>query len=128
MKTDQIYEVKKFTVPTRRYCQTMSLKDNPELIAAYKKVHSEEESWEEIRAGIRAVGILEMEIYLHDNQVFMIVEAPIDFEWEKAMAQLAIMPRQAEWEEKVAQFQECDPADTSAEKWKMSERIFYLYD
>ena len=56
------YKVRSYSQPVKRYCQTLSLRDNPELIAAYKKAHSKEEAWPEIRAGIREVGILEMEI------------------------------------------------------------------
>ena len=29
----------------------------------------------------------------------MIVETPIDFDWESAMAKLATLPRQQEWED-----------------------------
>ena len=38
------------------------MRDNPELIAEYRKLHSRAEVWPEILAGIREVGILEMEI------------------------------------------------------------------
>ena len=92
------YVVQEYKVPVKRYCQTMDLKDNPELIAEYVKRHSEAEAWPEIRAGIREVGILEMEIYILGTRLFMIVETPLDFDWETAMARLATLPRQAEWE------------------------------
>ncbi len=86
-----------------------------------------EEAWPEIAAGIRQVGILEMEIYLHGRRMTMIVETPEDFQWDEAMARLATLPRQEEWEAFTAQFQEC-PADApSAEKWQLMERIFHLY-
>jgi L-rhamnose mutarotase len=44
------------------------------------------------------------------------------------MARLATLPRQAEWEAFVAQFQKCDPNATSDGKWMMMQRIFHLYD
>lgn len=122
------YKVKHFDVPTKRYCQVMNLKDNPELIAEYRKIHSASEAWPEIREGIRSVGILEMEMYISGNCVFMIVEMPVDFDWDTAMEKLAGLPKQQEWEDYVAKFQECVPGSTSAEKWKLMERIFYLYD
>lgn len=122
------YKVKQYNGPVKRYCQTLSLKDNPELIAAYKKAHSKEESWPEIREGIKSVGILEMEIYISGNNLFMIVETPLDFDWDTAMKKLAMLPRQSEWEEYVARFQQCATGATSDEKWKMMERMFYLYD
>ena len=127
MKTEG-YKVKSYSQPVKRYCQTLSLRDNPELIEAYRKAHSTEESWPEIRAGIREVGILEMEIYILGSKLFMIVETPLNFDWDKAMAKLATLPRQAEWEEYVAKFQQCAEGATSDEKWQMMERMFYLYE
>ena len=120
--------VKKYDCTVKRYVQTMDLKDEPALIARYRRAHSREESWQEIRDGIRQVGILEMEVYILGARLVMIVEAPEDFQWDDAMARLATLPRQAEWEEFVAQFQRCDPSATSDEKWQMMERIFYLYE
>ncbi|MBR5060603.1 MAG: L-rhamnose mutarotase [Prevotella sp.] len=122
------YVVKQYGQPVKRYCQTMDLKDNPELIAEYRKRHSEKEAWKEILDGIRQVGILEMEIYILGTRLVMIVETPIDFEWETAMEKLATLPRQQEWEEYMAIFQDCDPDATSDEKWQMMERMFHLYD
>jgi L-rhamnose mutarotase len=127
MKTEG-YKVKSYSQPVKRYCQTLSLRDNPKLIEAYRKAHSKEESWPEIRAGIREVGILEMEIYILGSKLFMIVETPLNFDWDKAMAKLATLPRQAEWEEYVAKFQQCAEGATSDEKWQMMERMFYLYE
>ena len=127
MKTEG-YKVKSYSQPVKRYCQTLSLRDNPELIEAYRKAQSKEEAWPEIRAGIREVGILEMEIYILGSKLFMIVETPLNFDWDTAMAKLATLPRQAEWEEYVAKFQQCAEGATSDEKWQMMERMFYLYE
>ena len=117
------YVVQEYKVPVKRYCQTMDLKDNPELIAEYVKRHSEAEAWPEIRAGIREVGILEMEIYILGTRLFMIVETPLDFDWETAMARLATLPRQAEWEAYMSIFQQADATATSAEKWQLMDRM-----
>ena len=69
-----------------------------------------------------------MELYIVDNRVVMIVETPLDFDWGTAMERLAGLPRQAEWEEFVSQFQGCSPEETSDRKWTMMERMFRLYD
>ena len=62
METPQTgYQVKTYNVPVKRYCQTLDLRDSPELIAEYRKRHSQAEVWPEILAGIHEVGILEME-------------------------------------------------------------------
>ena len=122
------YLRKEFGQQVKRYCQTLDLKEDPELIAKYIDAHSKLKSWPEIREGIRKVGILEMEIYIKDNRLFMIVETPLDFDWDEAMARLATLPRQAEWESFTAVFQDCKPGSTSDQKWNLMERIFYLYD
>lgn len=122
------YATRQHAIPVKRYCRTMDLKNDKSLIAEYVKRHSLSESWPEIRAGIREVGILEMEIYIFDNHLFMIVETPLDFDWETAMTRLASLPRQQEWEDFMAIFQDCREGDTADEKWKMMERIFYLYE
>ena len=121
------YKTRQFGIPTKRYCQTMLLKDDSELIRRYKESHDQQHFWDEIKQGIREVGILEMEIYLLGNRLFMIVDTPLDFKWEEAMAKLSTLPRQQEWEEYVAAFQDCPSDATSDEKWQMTERIFYLY-
>ena len=122
------YKVKEYKGPVKRYCRTRNLKDNPELIAEYRKRHSQEHSWKEIREGIKQVGILEMEIYILGNRLFMIVETPLDFDWDTAMARLATLPRQQEWEDYMSIFQDCEQGATATEKWQMMERMFYLYD
>ena len=122
------FRVKEYGQPVKRYCQTMDLKDNPELIAEYRRRHTRENAWPEILAGIRQVGILDMDIYILGTRLVMIVETPLDFNWDEAMARLATLPRQQEWEEYMALFQDCRSDATSDEKWQMMERMFHLYE
>ncbi|MDR1370535.1 MAG: L-rhamnose mutarotase [Dysgonamonadaceae bacterium] len=120
------YKQKEFTGPTKRYCQTLDLKDDPELIRRYIETHDESHFWPEIGVGIRSVGILEMEIYNVGNRLFMIVETPVDFDWDEAFARLAKMPRQEEWETHVALFQKAASGASSSEKWQLMDRIFHV--
>jgi L-rhamnose mutarotase len=122
------YTRKNFQQPVKRYCQTLDLKDDPDLIKEYVKRHSKMYSWPEIREGIRSVGILEMEIYHIGTRLFMIVETPMDFEWDNAFERLAKLPRQSEWEEYMSIFQQAEANAASSEKWKLMDRIFYLYE
>lgn len=121
------YPVQEYHGPVKRYCQTLDLRDNPELIAEYRRRHSQEHIWKEVPEGIRQVGILEMEIYLLGTRLFMIVETPMDFDWDTAMARLGTLPRQDEWEDYMAEFQLVKAGMSSAEKWQLMERIFHLY-
>ena len=122
------YIQKQHTGNIKRFVQTLTLNSDEEARREYIKWHSLEHNWKEIRNGIREVGIIEMEIYILGNTLVMIVDTPEDFDWEKAMARLATLPRQAEWEAFVSQFQGCNANATSDEKWQMMQRIFFLYD
>ena len=68
-----------------------------------------------------------MEIYILGTRLVMIVETPEDFDWNTAMARMAALPRQDEWEATMAIFQDADPSATSAGKWRLMERMFHLY-
>jgi L-rhamnose mutarotase len=109
---------------TKRYCQYLKLK--PECIEQYKYWHESRHIWQEIPAGIRQAGILDMEIYLYAEHAFMVVETPLDFDWDYAFGMLATMERQAEWEMFVAQFQASGMGLRSEEKWHLMQRIFSL--
>lgn len=122
------YPARRYGQPVKRYCQTLDLRDDPALIAEYRRLHSAPCIWQEILDGIRSVGILEMEIYLVGTRLFMIVEAPLDFDWDSAMQRMATLPRQAEWEALTARYQKASADASSAEKWQLMERIFHLYD
>lgn len=108
----------------KRYCQTLDLYNEPELIAAYVEEHSH--VWPEIKEGIREVGILDMQIYIHENRLFMIVDTVDDFDWVKDNERLVTLPRQAEWETYMSRFQRSLPGQASHEKWKMMKQIFKL--
>ena len=68
------YIQKDFGCRTKRYVQTLELRDDPDLIREYRKWHSEEHHWKEIRDGIKEVGILEMELYILGTRLVMIVD------------------------------------------------------
>ena len=110
----------------KRFCKMLELRDDPDLIAAYKKAHAKGQAWPEITRGIREVGILDMEIYLAGNRLFMIMDTVPDFDHDMAMAELAKKPRQFEWEEYMSKFQNSSAEATADEKWRLIERIFKL--
>ena len=106
----------------KRYCQTLTLPDDEDLIRKYIEVHSH--VWPEVLEGQRKVGILQMQIHRLGRVLFMICDTVDSFDWQKDMATLATLPRQAEWEAYVAQFQGCDPSAPSSSKWSLMEKIF----
>lgn len=111
---------------TKRFCQFLKL--NPHTLKEYKYWHDSRNIWKEIPEGIRKAGILNMEIYLHGDNAFMILETPPDFDWDTAFGKLASYERQAEWEDFVSQFQQAGEGRRSDEKWQLAERIFSLRD
>lgn len=106
----------------KRYCQTLTLVDNPEMIAKYVEAHAH--VWPEIIEGQRQVGILDMQIYRKGRTLFMIMDTADNFDFQRDMARLATLPRQAEWEAYVSKFQGCAANARSEEKWQLMERIF----
>ena len=106
----------------KRYCQTLNLVDDEQMIQKYCDVHKN--VWPEIIEGQRQVGILDMQIYRRGRSLFMIMDTVDDFDFQRDMARLTTLPRQAEWEAYVAQFQGCSAEAKSSEKWQLMERIF----
>ena len=110
----------------KRYCKTLTLKGDPELIEEYKKVHANGGIWPEIAEGMKKVGILDMEIYLYGNQAFMIMDTVPDFDHDRDLARLMEQPRQKEWEKYVSKFQNTSEDASAADKWQLMERIFKI--
>lgn len=122
------YNTKHYGFPTKHYCRTLELRDNPELIKEYRRRHQQGNVWQEIIDGIKQVGILEMEIFLLGTRLVMIVETPAELDLDAAMERLSTLPRQAEWEKYMSELQDAAADATSDEKWQIMERIFYLYE
>ena len=106
----------------KRYCQTLTLVDDEEMIKKYVEAHAQ--VWPEIIDGQRQVGIVDMLIYRRGRSLFMIMDTVEDFDFARDMARLSTLPRQAEWEAYVSQFQGCAADASSADKWQLMERIF----
>lgn len=110
----------------KRYCKTLCLEEDPQLIEEYKKVHAPESTWPEITRGMMEVGIIDMEIYIMGNRLFMIMDTLPEVDHDRAMAELATKPRQSEWEAFVSRFQKTSSNASAGEKWQMMERIYKL--
>ena len=111
---------------TRRYCLTLDLKDDPELIAEYKRYH--EKVWPEIARSIRDSGIEDMEIYLLGTRMFMIMEVGESFSFEAKGEADRLNPKVQEWEKLMWKFQRPLPEAKPGEKWLLMERVFKLQE
>jgi L-rhamnose mutarotase len=102
------------------------LKDNPALIAEYKKYHAPGGVWPEILASIKKARIENMEIFLVGNRLFMIMDVFDDFCPEaKAAADLGD-PKVQQWETLMDTFQQALPWAKPDQKWLPMEQIFSL--
>lgn len=108
----------------KRYCLTLDLKDDPQLIAEYKRYH--QKIWPEITRSIKDAGIEGMEIYLLGTRMFMVMEVNEKFSAEAKAKADRENPKVQEWEELMWKFQKPLPNTKSGEKWLLMEKIFEL--
>lgn len=104
---------------------TINLKDDPNIIEQYKVYHRE--AWSETLAGLKAVGITKMNIYLIGRRLFMAIETVDNFDIERDFPRyLEQHPKCREWDELMRTFQE--PVDEAQpnEWWAQMEPVFEL--
>ncbi len=109
-----------------KHCLTLDLKNNPELINEYKEWHKPGKIWKEIPEGIKDAGIEEMEIFIWENRLFMIIEINDDQDFDKCMKSIASYPRQAEWENLMDNYQQKPKGANADSKWQLMKNIFRL--
>ena len=108
----------------RRYCLTLDLKNDPDLIAEYRRYH--EHVWPEIAKGIHNSGIEDMEIYLLGTRMFMIMEVNETFSFAAKAEADRSNPKVQEWEELMWKYQQALPGARPGEKWLLMEQVFKL--
>jgi L-rhamnose mutarotase len=108
----------------KRYCLTLDLKDDPALIAEYKRYH--EKIWPEVTKSINEAGIENLEIYLRGTRLFMIMEVNESFSFERKAEADRKNPKVQEWETLMWKFQKPLPGARPGEKWQLMEQIFKL--
>ncbi len=108
----------------KRYCLTLDLKDDPQLIAEYKRYH--QKIWPEITQSIKDAGIENLEIYLLGTRMLMVMEANESFSFEAKSKADRENPTVREWEQLMWKFQQPLPQARPGEKWLLMERIFKL--
>lgn len=109
---------------SKKMCYTCDLKDDPVLIAEYKKYHRA--VWPEIRASILESGIIDMEIYLLDNRLFMIMDVNEGYSPQRKQEMDAANPKVQEWEKLMWNYQQALPRAKPGEKWLQMEQIYKL--
>lgn len=108
----------------KRFCLTLDLVDDPELIAAYEAHH--QKVWPEIIESIQRAGITDLTIHRYRNRLFMIIETVDDFSFEQKAAMDAANPKVQEWETLMWQYQQALPGAKPGEKWILLNEVFSL--
>ena len=107
-----------------RYCLTLDLKNDPQLIKEYEEYH--QAVWPEIIASIKDSGISNMEIYRFQNRLFMIMEATDSFSFENKQQMDKENSLVQDWENLMWKYQQALPGSKEGEKWKLMDQIFQL--
>jgi L-rhamnose mutarotase len=108
----------------RRYCLTLDLKNDLQLISEYKRYH--QQVWPEVTASLKDAGIEDAEIYLLGTRLFMILEVNDNFSFEAKARADQLNPKVRDWEELMWKFQSPLPQAKAGEKWLLMEKIFQL--
>ena len=108
----------------KRYCFALDLIDDSELISEYKKYHKK--IWPEITKSIQSAGIENLEIYLTENRLFMVMEVNESFSFEKKTAMDLENPKVQEWESLMWKYQQALPWAKKGEKWILMDKIYQL--
>ena len=110
----------------KKYCLTVDLVDNADLIAEYENWHKKENAWPEITKSITDSGINNMEIHRTGNRLFMIMETDDGFSFERKAAMDNSNQKVQEWEQLMWKFQQPLPWAKEGEKWVLMNKIFEL--
>jgi L-rhamnose mutarotase len=92
------------------------------LIREYRRHH--QAVWPEITDSLRQAGILDLELYLLDTRLVMILEADERFSFEEKARIDRDNPKVQEWEELMWNFQKPLPRAKPGEKWIRMESIY----
>jgi L-rhamnose mutarotase len=108
----------------KRFCLTLHLKNNPELISEYEEHHKA--VWPEIISSIKNSGIVNLEIYRYGTSLCMIMEVNDDFSFEKKQQSDTIDEKVQQWEELMWKYQQPFVEAKKGEKWMLMNKIFEL--
>ena len=107
-----------------RHCLALDLKDDQAAISEYKRYHVK--IWPEVKKSLFDAGIVDMEIYLAGNRLFMIMDVNDHFSLSAKAAADAANAKVQEWEALMAQFQQELPQSKPGQKWVIMEKVFDL--
>lgn len=108
----------------KKFCFTLDLVDDPEMIKEYEQYHAAGQAWPEVTQHDIDCGVRNIEIFRTGNRMFMILEAGDDFSLEEKAKKDAENPKIQEWEKLMWKYQKAIPWAKPGEKWVLMNRIF----
>ena len=109
---------------SRRYCLTLDLKNDADLIRRYEEYHKK--VWPEIISSISDSGIEQMQIYRFGTRLFMIMEVSDDFSFESKAQMDGNNEKVQQWEALMWTYQQALTEAAPGEKWMLMDKIFDL--
>src|SRR5881397_3233311 len=106
------------------YGMALDLRDDPTLIARYKKEHAS--VWPEVLARLREVGVTEMKIYLLGRRMFMYCETRDGFDPAKDFARANDDPTYQKWDALMRTMEGRVAEAKPGEWWAMMQLVFDL--
>ena len=103
---------------------TLTLQDDAEKIAAYRRFH--QAVWPEVTARLRACGVQRMQIFLRGTRLFMYLVTDDTFDPRQDFARINEDATSARWNALMAELQARAPEATPDEWWAPMELVFDL--
>ncbi len=108
----------------KKFCFALDLKNDEKLINEYVDYHKN--VWPEILESISSSGLINAEIYLVKNRLFMIIETTDNFTLENKGKMDSDNEIVQKWENLMWNYQQQLPGSKPGEKWILMDRIFKL--
>ncbi len=108
----------------QRYCLTLNLRNDPDLIAEYIRLHRDGRP--AVNQSIRDAGVLDMQIYNLAGRLFMIMDTVDDFSFENKERMDKANPAVQEWENLMAKYQDVEDGSNPSSGWQRMEQIYKL--
>ncbi|APA63215.1 MULTISPECIES: L-rhamnose mutarotase [Maribacter] len=108
----------------QKHCFALDLKNDETLINEYIEHHKN--VWPEIIESIKGSHIENLDIYLVENRLFMIMETNPLFSFDKKQQADERNVKVQEWETLMWKYQQAIPNSKPGEKWRLMNKIFEL--
>jgi L-rhamnose mutarotase len=108
-----------------RHVLTLDLRDDPDVVSAYREYHAK--VWPEVADSLLRAGVRSMDIYLLGRRLVMVLDLQDGLDpahvFDRHNASGAAI---AEWESLMKSFQQPAPGARDGEWWAQMEQVFHL--